>query len=101
MIAKVTSPALIAAEAAANNQNTPGSRPCNLEGTDSRGSGVDVSFGPLSSSLTTGLLMLRQIRNSRNMATAPETISTAMAGQITPAAAVTAATSSGPATAPS
>ena len=31
MMAKVTSPALIAAEAAANNQNTPGSRPCNLE----------------------------------------------------------------------
>ena len=40
MTAHVTSPALIAAEAAANNQNTPGSRPCNLESTDSRVPGV-------------------------------------------------------------
>ena len=45
--------------------------------------------------------MLRQIRTSRSMATAPGMISTPMAGQITPAAAVTAATNSGPATAPS
>ena len=44
--------------------------------------------------------MLRQIRNSMSIATAPGMIRTAMASQIVPAAAATAATRSGPATAP-
>ena len=97
----MTSPALAAAEAAANSQNTRGNRPCSLENNDSRRSGAAIgSVVAASSPSATGLPMLRQMRASMSIANAPGMIKIAIAGQIVPAAAATAATSSGPATAP-
>lgn len=101
MMANVTSPALIAAEAAANSQNTLGSRPCKLDSSDSRRSGlVAVSVESGSSPTVAGVPIFRQIQTRMIIEIAAGMISTAMAGQSVPAAAATAATRTGPATAP-
>ena len=97
----MTSPAVVAAAAAANSQKTLGSRRCELEGRDLGCSAASVgSVEADSSRLSIGSPMLRRTRSSTSNATAPGMISTAIAGQIAPVAAATAATRSGPATAP-
>src|SRR3954454_11042955 len=102
MTPKVTSPAVATPQAAAKSQNTVGRELADRQRHRGRGASRAVveADGALAFSETAGAGILRRIHAKRSRAAAPGTISTAIAGQSVPVMATTAATSSGPATAP-
>src|SRR4029453_4165272 len=102
MTPKVTNPAVATPQAAANSQNSEGREPADRQchrGRDACWAVADAT-GTLALSETAGSGILRRSHTRTSSAAPPGTISTAMAGQSVPATAVTAATISGPATAP-
>src|SRR3954451_450821 len=102
MTPKVTNPAVATPQAAAKSQNAVGRELADRQrhrGRDTSCAVVEAG-GPLAFSETAGSGILRRIHAKTSRAATPGTISTAIAGQSVPVMATTAATSSGPATAP-